>query len=261
MNRPENLRLRPGTGCYSTLFRGTLFGQERARAVAECLSSQRVDILWLGSNPGVPRSLDNIINGCSGLGDLPSFQMQLESGLFGSATWSSLGQPNPDFNPIAHPERGWVVYQKIFEQVADLDRVTMANFIPWGSKNTSSLVTRLVTADRSLLKRMVEFSEELNIEVVQSLRPKLVVVPFSLGRNKRLADMGPFGLSVSQATQKIQHVVNCVNRKFRFQTAICKRGHLDVRTVFVPHPSSLRLAKDSRMRVVDDVADILNSLM
>jgi hypothetical protein len=80
---PANRRLRPGTGSYSTLFRGTLFGLEDAAAVAQRLKRTKVDVLWLGANPCVPKSLDSILDSRRADGDFaawisPPFQAQVD---------------------------------------------------------------------------------------------------------------------------------------------------------------------------------------
>src|SRR5439155_600550 len=62
VHQRANLNLRPGTSYYSTPFRGGLFGEVEAADVAKQLSRRGVDVLWLGTNPCVPGSLDNIIN-------------------------------------------------------------------------------------------------------------------------------------------------------------------------------------------------------
>src|SRR5256885_10517020 len=51
VRRTENRRLLPGTGHYSTPFRGELFGLSDGAAVTRALQTRRVDALWLGSNP------------------------------------------------------------------------------------------------------------------------------------------------------------------------------------------------------------------
>lgn len=68
VRKPATRRLRAGTGAYSTPFRGTLFGLSDAEAVSRRLRTRRVDPLWLGANPCVPRSLKNIRSANSGEG-------------------------------------------------------------------------------------------------------------------------------------------------------------------------------------------------
>ncbi len=59
VSAPTNQRLRAGTGAYSALFRGGLFGQDRSVDVARKLQSQSVKVLWMGINPNVPGSLQH----------------------------------------------------------------------------------------------------------------------------------------------------------------------------------------------------------
>src|SRR5258708_5735877 len=107
-----NRRLRPGTGWYSTPFRGGLFGAIKAADVARLLATRNVDVFWLGANPCVRSSLENVLNPSTCDGDLPTFKKQIESGFFGSWRWSD-GKPEPDWNPIDAPRAGWQLYRDL----------------------------------------------------------------------------------------------------------------------------------------------------
>jgi hypothetical protein len=253
-----NTSLRPGTGYYSAPFRGQLFGEDRAAAIANQLRTRRVDVLWLGANPCVPGSLNYIIRPPKGRGDLPGFEMQMKSGLFGSCRWDSEGNAATDFNPIAAPERSWHVYQRLVERIARPQWVAMANVIPWGSKNTEQLVGKLGAANLPLLKRLLEFADDLNIDIVRALSPRLMVVPLSLARNPRLDDVFPSGLALRQATESRSHTVGLAEGTFKFYTGHCRRGNLEIPTVFLRHPASLRISSESKKRVIAGVARVLD---
>ena len=134
VHRRANGNLLPGTGYYSAPFRGSLFGEDKSAAVAKQLLTRRVDVLWLGTNPCVPGSLNYITRPPRGRGDLPGFEMQMKSGLFGSARWDSSGTASADFNPMEAPERNWRVYQRLVARIARPKWVAMANVIPWGAR-------------------------------------------------------------------------------------------------------------------------------
>lgn len=257
VHQRANRNLRPGTGYYSTPFRGGLFGEVKSTEVAKRLSSRGVDVLWLGTNPGVPRSLANIIDSPVDSGDFPSFKRQIESGFFGSSRWGPSGAPEADFSPIERPKNAWKLYRDLFGQVGRLECVAMANFIPWGSRNAEAFVTQLGSANGPLLQRVLEFSDDLNAEIVQALEPKLAVVPFSLGRSRALNAVGSIGLSLKQATDAKPFTVRLPTGAFNFYTAACQRGKVAVRTAFVPHPASLRLSTESKRRVISEVAEAL----
>jgi hypothetical protein len=89
--RPENSQLRPATGSYSTPFRGQLFGCDMAEDVEEKLAERNVSVLFLGSNPNCPGSLDNMTNQSTGEGDWQGFQIQLKSGYFGERVTDQFG--------------------------------------------------------------------------------------------------------------------------------------------------------------------------
>jgi len=132
----------------------------------------------------------------------------------------------------------------------------MANFIPWGSQNMETLITQLTEANRPLLIRMLEFADYLNVAIVQALRPRLVLVPFSLARNRQVATAG-IGLSLKLATDARKYAIPLPEGTFNFFTATCQRGTLQVRTAFVRHPSALRLSIESKKRLVAEVARVL----
>jgi hypothetical protein len=252
-----NRNLRAGAGFYSTPFRGGLFGEMKAAEVAKQLSGRAVDVLWLGTNPCVQRSLDNIINRPSSDGDFPGFEKQIDSRFFGSCKWEPNGSPKRDFNPIERPTGNWEVYRDVLARIARLDRVAMANFFPWGSQNSKALVQKLAAANRPLLERIFEFGDDLNAEIIQALAPRLVVVPFGLGRNRRFDVVRPMDLTLARAKDAEKHTVNLSGRTFKFYTARCQRGRLDVPTVFLPHAASLRLSTKEKKRVVSEVAQTL----
>lgn len=258
VHQRANVSLRPGTGYYSAPFRGRLFGEDKSAAVAKQLRTRRVDVLWLGTNPCVPGSLRNILRPPKGRGDLPSFEMQMKSGLFGSCRWESSGDGSADFNPIETPQRNWRVYQRLVARIARPKWVAMANVIPWGSTSTENLIGRLGAANLPLLRRVLEFADDLNIEIVQALSPRLMVVPLSLAQSRRLDAVRPSGLGLSQAMDSRSHTLGLAEGNFRFYAGYCRRGNLNVRTVFLRHPASLRLSSESKTRVVAGVARVLD---
>ena len=259
VHRNANRKLLPGTGYYSTPFRGGLFGETESDAVAKQLSRSDVDVLWLGTNPCVARSLENIIHPPTGRGDFPTFERQMESGLFGSCLWDSRGNRSPDWNPIERPAGNWHVYRDTLSKIARLDRVAMSNFLPWGSKNAEVMVKTLCATNRPLLDRMLEFADDLNAEIVEALAPKLLVVPFSLGRNSPFDFVRRVGPTLAQALDSRKHEIALPQGAFTFYTGHCRRGRLTVRTVFLRHPSSLRLGGEEKKRIVDGVARVLDA--
>lgn len=225
------------------------------------LSTRRVDVLWLGTNPCVPQSLEYILNPPVGRGDFPDFEKQMGSGLFGSWRWDGHGKRSLDWNPIENPTGNWELYRDILAEIAAMPEcVAMANFIPWGSQNAEALVERLGTANRPLLERALEFADDLNAEIVQGLAPKLIVVPFSLGRNRRFDAVRPLGLTLARAIDSRCHKVALPEGAFTFYAARCQRGALIVPTVFLPHPASLRLRSEVKRCVIEGVARVLKEL-
>src|SRR5207253_10971878 len=110
------------------------------------LKSRRVDVLWLGTNPCMPRSLELILDPHARLGDFPDFERQRKSGLFSARTWAG-DVPSEGCNPTERPRGGWRVYRYLLGNVfGALDGIAMANFIPWGSQDTKTLLVELGAA-------------------------------------------------------------------------------------------------------------------
>jgi len=249
---PANRRLMPGTGSYSALFRGSLFGLHDSAAIAERLKICEVDVLWLGSNPHVSRSLEYILHGPDGPGDFPDFERQRQSGRFGSWRWDGDEYPSPDFSPLERPKGNWRVYRDVLERIARLDSVAMANFIPWGSNTIKEMVDGLTKLSQPLLQRMLAFADEINAEIVQALSPKMIIVPLSLGQNPRVRCLG---VAMHQATGLRSYKVT--GSSFTFHMGMCQRGKLKIRTAYLPHPASLHFDTDTKRRIVDEVSGIL----
>ena len=80
-----------------------------------------------------------------------------------------------------------------------------------------------------------------------------MVVPISLGRNRSLDDVWPLGFTLNAAISVKKHAVALPEGTFNCFTATYRRGNLTVPTVFLRHPASLRLTRDSKKRVVDEL--------
>jgi hypothetical protein len=134
----------------------------------------------------------------------------------------------------------------------------MANLIPWGSQDAETFVGRLEAAEPALLRRLLGFADDLNIEIVEILKPKLLFVPLSLARNRELDAIRPLGVCLGQAIDVSLHRVVLPEGPFIFYTGTCRRGRVAVPTVFLRHPASLRLSILSRGRLVRDVGRLVN---
>lgn len=256
-----NRRLRPGTGAYSTPFRGSLFRLTDDLAVAKELKRRRVDVLWLGANPCVPRSLDYITSPPAHEGDFPTFVQQMRSGLFPSARWDDSGAPLPDFNPLEQPKGNWRLYRDMLLRfVGSTEGVAMANVLPWGSSDSKGFVSRVAEINDGLLRRALRFADDLNVLLVSMLRPRLMIVPFSIGRNRRIHAVHPWQLSLQESAEPEQHQISVDNRPFAFRTAVCQRGSVRVPVAFLPHPAALRVPRKAEARFVTQLAKIIGGI-
>lgn len=261
VSEKANRRLRPGTGAYSTLFRGSLFGLTDDVAVANKLKRHRVDVLWLGANPCVPRSLDYITSPPAHEGDFPTFVQQMRSGLFPSARWDDSGNPLPDFNPLEQPKGNWRIYRDmLLRVVGSTNGVAMANVLPWGSTDIKGFLNGVGELDEDLLRRALRFADDLNVLLVSMLRPRLLIVPFSIGRNRRIHAVQPWQLSLREAGEPEQRRISVDNRSFVFTTAVCQRGSVHVPTAFLPHPAALRVPGNAEARFVTRLGEIIGGI-
>ena len=260
VNAKANRRLRAGTGAYSTLFRGSLFGFTDDVSISKRLRNRRVDVLWLGANPCVPRSLDQIVAAPDDEGDFPAFLQQMRSGLFSSARWDDSGTPLPDFNPLERPKGNWQLYRDVLQhRLGTTEGVAMANVLPWGSSDIEDFGSRMAETDEGLLGRMLRFADELNVVMVSVLRPRLMIVPFSIGRSRRLHAIHPWQLSEREADSLNEHRLALEGRSFAFTTAISQRGSMRVPVAFLPHPAALRIPRTARSVFLTRVVEILGA--
>jgi len=256
VNCAGNEALLEGTGSYSTPFRGSLYGEVDARKVdAELIKRGGVDVLWMGSNPNVQDSLKSILNASNDRKQLDSFidpcnrRMYSEQGFDGG----------PGFDPIHHPStRGWKLYNQLISKVGDIDSVAMANFVVWGSANFDKFLSEISIMDRLLLQRILAFSVELNLNIVKTLNPKLIVVPFSLGRNASLKSIAPEYLRLGKHCR--EHKVFGLKRAFTFYLQDSPEGIPSTRILHVPHPSSLRFGVEAEQQIIEAVCREIGSL-
>lgn len=86
-----------------------------------------------------------------------------------------------------------------------------------------------------------------------------MAVPFGLGANRKLDRLRQVGVSLARAAERREHVVPGLSLRFSYWTAWSRIGQRDIRTVHLPHPSSLRRPVEDRQRIVDTMAATLSS--
>ena len=260
VNQPENKRLLGGTGSYCTPFRGEVFGTNVATQVHAILNDRPIDVLWLGSNPNAPSSLEAIV-GTPGTPENPAnnerFLQQKDSGSFSELAF---GKRKTPWNPIqGKPRGGWAFYAKIFTE-ANLDEIAMANYLPWGSKSFNQFLKRLEEVDRNLLHRTLRFSDDLITGIIQTMRPQLIVVPFSLGRNKNFDQRFSSKISRNQCSDVWRSSIKGQTRKFNFSTAKQTFGSVTTNMLFIPHPASIRLTGQDRSIITEGLVSVLQRM-
>lgn len=253
VSRPENSRLKAGTGRYSTLFRGTLFGSTQTAVVETSLKKEPVKVLWLGSNPNVPESLQQIINGNS-TGHFQKFLAQKQTGHFSEVVQNNKsGTLAPGWDPINNPNHQWRFYTDIFDQLFGHGRILMANYVPWGSKDFSQLIKKVSDLDKDLLQRMLDFSTTLNKKLIEYIKPEIVVAPKSICRTQlkhsHLCAKNPERTKSYRIETKVP---------FKFSVKEVVIGDRRVKVLISPHPSyTSRVGKEHRERVQSELAKAL----
>ncbi len=244
-NLPGNEPLLRRTGSYSTLMRGGLFGKFRQDEVELELQTRRVDVLILGSNPNAGDHQPDAVR--PKYGTLP---MQMATGMLGEQIWDCDRRSSPGWNFLVDSNEGWKYFRGLLaNELTTLDSVAMANFIPWGSKDISSLVNA-EGIDRNLLNRMLRFCEQLNGKLVAVLRPKIVIVPRSLTKNLALSNA--FRTKYLMSTERPEEKVLLKEKRqnFFFCSGGIEFNGFTTETLHVNHPASfIYIGKQDRTQV------------
>jgi len=274
VEQEKNIRLKYAVNPSILPFRGRPFGETKADDIDKKLKTGRADVLWFGSNPNSPDSLHRLLWGQPPKRwndkKFKEFEEQykaLKSSREATQDpWHMTDNPK-GWDPIQNPKGGWVHYrnglagvldpkwlllarqqgwEKEDEKPRSLSSVVMANAIPWGSHTTDELLDVLFEFDRTLLKRMLDFSDRYVAKMIEALNPKLIIVPLSLARNKTLQNQ-KYPLRLRECAKKKHEPYEDAQKNdgdknkrrnfYYFSHEIHER-----KCLYVPHPSSLRIA-------------------
>lgn len=241
----KNSILRPATGAYSTPFRGSLFGWEKAQDVERELAKRGASALFLGSNPNCPGSLDHIVAGTANEGHWPEFERQRASGYFGEYASDESGRLRA-WDPLHNPssmgvgqKASWTFYaDAIREGVGSLDDVAFANVFPWGSGTLDYLLQSLGSNSSQLLDRVVEFANQQLLIMIQSLRPALVLCPSSVSNHGMLKELVLHHKRVGSVSDLSP--IDLEGRSFNMRLGTVKCDGLEQPVLVLKHPSALR---------------------
>ncbi len=244
VQHPENRVLLPGTGGYSTPFRGSLFGCTRADDVHRELENRRASILLLGSNPNCPGSLENIQSANPGVGDWPDFERQAACGYYGHAVEGDDGEIRT-WDPLHHPtsmgsgQNSWLFLARAMqESLGSLEDVALANVLSWGSSDVDALLKHLNRQQNGLADRMLSFADAQLKAMLEALSPRLVVCSKSAARTEWA---GRLCLSSARSTD-VRDVgpVGLEGRPFEMELGECASNGSAYPVLFINHPSSYR---------------------
>lgn len=247
VNEDNNAPLKNGLGTSGMVFRGSMFGSFTKIEVAQKLNKQNLDVLILGSNPNAPINLDAI------LGNAPS----LYDGFIQQSKQENISEiilkngKETKWDPINNPPPIWGHYLDLAKMLIPNAEVGMANYFLWGSGTFKKLLQTIHNNDKAMLQRAIAFCNDLNLHILEILKPKLVFVPFSI------SDLEGVGLTSHLSRHAHQCTHHWVKHRVRFNffTANFK----DHTLVFLPHPSSLQISKEHREKWLSDIVIELKS--
>ncbi|MCU4674300.1 hypothetical protein N7931_01530 [Catenovulum sp. 2E275] len=241
VSRSENHNLQRGTGSYSVPFRGSLFETTNTTKVLTELENQAVEVIWLGSNPNVPGSLQAILDSA-----LPThfngFLDQQLNNNFSEAYADKSGVLHPCWDPINKPNNKWQFYTEVLNKKFGAHKTLMANIVPWGSKNFKAFTGELKKLDADLLARALSFSYELNNLIIEYFKPKVILVPKSINSSTSTE----WCLHPSKLMQ-IRHYQVKGKVAFIFSVGLVEVDGTLIKVVTAPHPSyTPRIGKEYR---------------
>ena len=245
-----------GTADYSVLFRGTVFGHDRIDDVQKELDSgRRVDVLWLGANPNSPESIRAILEASEAM---PSHSVAFDR----QVGYGFLGHKTPDgrsWDPLNNPPGPWKIYRDALQVSGVVTSTLMANVIPWGSADMRSLIRPLHAMDPTLTIRALHFVDELNSQLVEIVRPKVIVLPLSIADNADIRKVAPsFGLLYESMEQREERRLPTDGQiRRRCLVGLVRRGSRTVPAVVLPHPSAWRCKIEDRQTLIQEVASIV----
>ena len=250
-NRPENRSLVAKTRSYCTPFRGPLFGEVMQDAVAAALMQRRVDVLILGANPNDVADTGNHTPSAR----YRSLREQMQTGFYSEAQWDHQGQPVPGWSPFTDSKLGWkFLLQTILRAGCSFEAVTMANYLPWGSKDIQQFS---VAIEPELLQRIVGFADRLLIRIVQLLRPRVVIAPFSVTAGKYLGGSMLVEHRALATHKKVIYRRKSGSMTFNVHYGTFMAGDTETMLVHLQHPSSIRGTLETLEVVADQLALIL----
>ena len=250
----ENKALKRGTGSYSIPFRGSIFGETETAKVLSKLNAESVDVIWLGSNPNVPESLDAILSPSSP-SHYEGFVQQAMNDNFSEAYKNSDGANVPLWDPINKPNNKWQFYSEIFNKRFGEHKTLMANIVLWGSKDFKSFTSQLAKYDKALLERAIQFSYELNNQIIEYFKPKVVLVP----KSSNSPSSKNWLLHSSNLTD-IQHHEVRGKVTFKFSVGSLQKGDFKTTVISAPHPSyTPRIGREFRESAQNAIFTVLQN--
>ena len=250
-NQKENRALQPKTRSYCTPFRGQLFGESMQDAVATALAQRRVDVLILGANPNDSADKDSINTKYRSLSE------QMNTGFYSEAHWDDHGRPVAGWSPFTDGKPGWKFLLRAITRAGySPQSVAMANYLPWGSKDIEQFAA---ATEPTLLRDVVDFADQLLIRIIQLLRPRVVIAPFSVTEGKHLRTSA----LVKHLARATHHRFNYAGKSrtmaFNVYSDVYNAGATETILVHVRHPSSIRVKVEALHGIEQQLAAVLST--
>lgn len=250
--RTENLALLPKTRSHSTPFRGTVGSQYLQPQVADRLDRHPIDVLVVGSNA-------NDVGDTAAATKYRPLQNQIDSGFFGEAYWSPEGKPVPGWSPFNDPKPGWqlltAAIQEAQAESGSMGGATFANYIPWGSRDLEHLAAQ---TDPELLDRVVAFSDSLFEDVLQVLRPRIVLIVKSLTDNKDVGSRTGLKKHRDKAEKlAIPYRDAGGTKRLILESGAFKAAGIEMKLIHIGHPSWWTIPAGERSAVRRTLVKVL----
>lgn len=203
----------------------------------------------------MPKGLAGISSSDAKCERLKAFERQIKSGYVGHLYESDSSQISSPWDPISNPRAAWHVYSGAIRDSLGADSAVFMNYFLWGSCELKEFRKK----EPDIFRRSVLFSDKIFSEVLSAVRPKVIIVPFSLVREaKRSTFSGAVLMSLLEGKQEEYEYLDR-GRQFKWFSRAGPEAYGTPLVIGLPHPASIRLSKTGREEVGKKISLIISN--